>query len=85
MTNINKVNGRYVVELTQKELNTISLLLGHSSDKIVVELGEDYEGYSYDVDENTHTKHYTSDYVVTGRESEDLWDAFRRYRTTDAE
>jgi len=36
-------NGNYKVELSQQELNTIALLLGHSSDELVKEKAEDWE------------------------------------------
>lgn len=78
MANIKKENGVYIVELSQKELNTLSLLVGDSSDETVVNLGEEFEGYSYTYD----GEHYESDYTVTGHESDSLYNELKRHRTT---
>lgn len=77
MANIKKENGVYIAELSQKELNTISLLIGDSSDEMVVNLGEDFEGFAYKYD----GERYESDYVVTGKESDKLYHEFTRHRT----
>lgn len=67
--------GRFVAVLSQQELNTISLLLGHSSDKLVKELGDDFEDYPEE-DLNANTNY------LTGNEATSLHSAFEKYRTS---
>ena len=39
--------GAYIAKLSQRELNTIALMLGHSSDELVKEKADDWEiGYN---------------------------------------
>ncbi|UNA01679.1 hypothetical protein MG295_00262 [Bacillus phage vB_BcgM] len=66
--------GRFVAVLSQQELNTISLLLGHSSDGLVTKLGEDFEDYpeeALNADIN----------YLTGNKATSLHSDFKKYRT----
>ncbi|AZF89373.1 hypothetical protein Goe5_c02670 [Bacillus phage vB_BthM-Goe5] len=67
--------GRYMVVLSQAELNTISLLLGaYEGDDYIRKIGEDFEDYPHEPD-NTNNNY------VTGIAGDDLFNAFKNHRT----
>lgn len=67
--------GRYMVVLSQAELNTISLLLGdYDGDDHLRDIAEDFEDYPR---EETGTNiNY-----ITGNKADTLYNVFKRHRT----
>lgn len=82
MTKIEEIEkGRYMVVLSQAELNTISLLLGnYDGDDYIREIGEDFEDYPHEPDNANNN-------YVTGVKADELYNAFykHRMRTADGE
>lgn len=68
--------GRYMVVLSQAELNTISLLLGdYNGDDYIRDIGAEFEDYPHEPDNANHN-------YVTGDKADDLYNAFYKHRTT---
>ncbi|ARQ95192.1 hypothetical protein FLAPJACK_279 [Bacillus phage Flapjack] len=73
--------GRYMVVLSQAELNTISLLLGnYDGDDYIRDIGEEFEDYPHEPDNANNN-------YVTGVKADELYNAFykHRMRTADGE
>jgi len=67
--------GRYMVVLSQAELNTISLLLGaYEGDDYIRKIGAEFEDYPHEPDNANNN-------YVTGIAGDDLFNAFKNHRT----
>ncbi|AHZ09718.1 hypothetical protein FP74_gp078 [Bacillus phage CAM003] len=67
--------GRYMVVLSQAELNTISLLLGdYDGDDYIRDIGAEFEDYPHEPDNENNN-------YVTGIAGDDLYNAFKNHRT----
>ncbi|AGY48673.1 hypothetical protein Spock_273 [Bacillus phage Spock] len=82
MTKIEEIEkGRYMIVLSQAELNTISLLLGnYDGDDYIRDIGEEFEDYPHEPDNANNN-------YVTGVKADELYNAFykHRMRTADGE